>query len=42
MPYFERNTIRPIAAGKLPEEIGALIRPHVENHERILEASADL
>lgn len=36
---FERNTIRPIAAGKLPEEIGALIRPHVENHERILEAA---
>lgn len=36
---FERNAIRPIAAGKLPEEIGALIRPHVENHERILEAA---
>ena len=36
---FERDAIRPIAAGKLPEEIEALIRPHVENHERIMEAA---
>lgn len=36
---FERDTIRPIAAGTLPEEIKTLIRPHVENHERILEAA---
>lgn len=36
---FERDVIRPVAAGKLPEEIGELIRPHVENHERILEAA---
>lgn len=36
---FERDAIRPIAAGKLPEEIETLVRPHVENHERILEAA---
>lgn len=36
---FERDAIRPIAAGRLPEEIEALIRPHIENHERILKAA---
>lgn len=36
---FERDAIRPIAAGKLPEAIGELIRPHIENHEMILKAA---
>ena len=36
---FERDAIRPIAAGKLPEDIKKLILPHVENHERILKAA---
>lgn len=33
---FERDAIRPVLAGSLPEEIRRLIQPHVENHERIL------
>ena len=36
---FERDAIRPIAAGDLPENIHALVLPHVLNHERILKAS---
>lgn len=33
---FERDAIRPLYAGSLPENIKALITPHVENHERIM------
>lgn len=33
---FERDKIRPIHAGKLPESVKNLIMPHVENHERVL------
>ncbi len=36
---FDRDHIYPIAAGELPANIQALIRPHVENHERILKAA---
>lgn len=36
---FERDHIRPIVAGTIPEEVLKLIIPHVDNHERILEAA---
>lgn len=36
---FERDSIRPIVAGELPDDILKLILPHVQNHEDILEAS---
>ena len=36
---FERNAIRPILAGPLPECVRELIMPAVENHEAILEAA---
>lgn len=36
---FERDTIRPILAGNLPEHVKELIMPAVENHETILEAA---
>ncbi len=36
---FERDAIRPVAAGNIPENVRALIMPHVENHERILKAA---
>lgn len=36
---FERDKIRPIYAGALKPDILELIRPHVENHERILKAA---
>lgn len=36
---FERDAIRPITVGKLPDNIRALILPHVENHQRILQAA---
>lgn len=36
---FERDHIRPVIAGDMPEEILQLTMPHVENHERILKAA---
>ena len=36
---FERDTIRPILAGNLPEHVKELIMSAVENHETILEAA---
>lgn len=36
---FSRDSIKPVAAGKLPENIKSLIMPHVENHERVLQAA---
>ena len=36
---FERDSVRPVAAGKLPENVRSLILPHVENHETILQAA---
>ncbi|MCD7955997.1 MAG: alpha-glucosidase/alpha-galactosidase [Lachnospiraceae bacterium] len=38
---FERDRIRPIYAGALTPEIHELIRPHVENHERVLQAALE-
>lgn len=36
---FDRDSIRPVAAGQIPEPVRALILPHTENHERILKAA---
>lgn len=36
---FERDSIRPVASGDLPEDILALVLPHVQNHETILKAA---
>lgn len=36
---FERDAIRPLYAGELPEQIRELVDPHVANHERILKAA---
>ncbi len=36
---FERDAIRPVLAGKIPENVLELMMPHVRNHERILEAA---
>ncbi len=36
---FENDSIRPVFAGEIPEQIKALIMPHVENHERVLRAA---
>jgi len=35
---FERDAIRPIFAGSVPQDILDLTMPHVKNHERILKA----
>ena len=34
---FERDAIRPVFAGEVPEQVKELIMPHVENHERVME-----
>ncbi len=39
---FSRDSVRPIMAGALAEELYALIIPHVENHARIYEAAAGI
>lgn len=36
---FERDAIRPIAAGTVPERVKELLMPHIENYERILNAA---
>lgn len=36
---FERDAIRPVQAGTIPENVLQLIKPHVENHERIMKAA---
>jgi len=36
---FERDAIRPIFAGLLPENILQLTTPHIKNHDRIFEAA---
>lgn len=38
---FERDCVRPVMAGEIPENIKALIMPHLENHERIMKAALD-
>lgn len=36
---FSRDSIKPLIAGKVPENVKALLMPHIENHERILKAA---
>ena len=36
---FDRDSIKPIVAGIIPENVQELIKPHVDNHERILNAA---
>lgn len=36
---FERDAIRPIVAGTIPDNVKALIMPHIENHQYTLEAA---
>lgn len=36
---FEKDSIRPIYAGEIPEQVKMLIAPHIENHERVLKAA---
>ena len=36
---FSRDSIKPVVAGTIPEEVLELVNPHVANHERILKAA---
>ncbi len=36
---FSRDSIRPIAAGEVPENVKELLMPHIENHELIYNAA---
>lgn len=36
---FERDSIRPVFAGFVPEQVKELIMPHVINHERVMEVA---
>lgn len=36
---FERDAIRPVVAGEIPENVKMLIMPHVENHAYTLQAA---
>ena len=36
---FEKDAVRPLNAGELPEKVLELVKPHVVNHERTLEAA---
>ncbi|MBQ8800018.1 MAG: alpha-glucosidase/alpha-galactosidase [Lachnospiraceae bacterium] len=36
---FERDAIRPLVAGTVPEQVKELLMPHIENHERVLKAA---
>ena len=39
--YFSRNSVRPVHAGALPDNIRTLVMPHVDNHERTLKAAVN-
>ncbi len=39
---FERDAIRPLNAGSVPENVKALLMPHIENHETVMEAAMTL
>lgn len=39
---FYKGTVQPLFAGEMKTEIAELIRPHVENHERILDAAMNV
>ena len=36
---FDKNSVRPVLAGAVSEELKALILPHIENHELTLQAA---
>lgn len=36
---FGRDSIKPVAAGALPEKVLSLMTPHTDNHERVLKAA---
>ncbi|MDW2799851.1 alpha-glucosidase/alpha-galactosidase [Clostridium boliviensis] len=36
---FSRDSIKPVIAGTIPENVLELIKPHTDNHERILKAA---
>lgn len=36
---FERDAIRPVLAGEVPEQVRTLLMPHIKNHERVLKAA---
>jgi alpha-galactosidase len=36
---FGRDSIRPVYAGAMPDNVRELVMPHIRNHERILEAA---
>lgn len=36
---FSRDSIKPLIAGKVPDNVRTLIMPHVENHEYVLKAA---
>lgn len=36
---FSRDSIKPLIAGEIPTDVLALITPHVENHELVLQAA---
>lgn len=38
---FERDAIRPVCSGYLPENVLELVMPHVRNHNRLLKAALD-
>ena len=38
---FSRDSIKPLIAGEIPDNVRALIMPHVENHEYVLKAALD-
>lgn len=38
---FAKDSIKPIVAGEVKEDIKTLIMPHIENHERILRAAVN-
>ena len=39
---FAKDSVRPVMAGALPEEIRKLVQPHTENHLRTLKAAETL
>lgn len=38
---FERDAVRPVCTGEMPEQIRALVLPHLQNHARILQAALE-
>jgi len=36
---FERDAIRPVFAGEMPDNLVKLIKPHIENHETVYKAA---